>query len=173
MMPHWIFAVRSRKRVGSLPKALTSGMARNTYTGMNTVKRSKCSVATMPYCSGSTTKKASSRLRWSPRRVCVSVTNSRSATKESTPNSSVETKAPDAQATQNSTAPSQTARRSRTNWSKRSWSSLVRSRTERVVATMLTMASKPNSTTNSRPICWVTVRSLSAPMSLIGCTERG
>jgi hypothetical protein len=30
MMPHWIFAVRSRKRFGSLPSALTTGIARKT-----------------------------------------------------------------------------------------------------------------------------------------------
>ena len=61
--PHWIFAVRSRKRNGSLARALTTGMAKNTYTGMKTVKALNWRVPTSTYWVGSTTKKASRRLR--------------------------------------------------------------------------------------------------------------
>ena len=82
MMPHCSLALRSRKRLGSLASALTTGSARNTYTGMNTVNRSKCRVPTRMNCSGSTTKKASTRLRWSPRRVGERVMNSRSVKNE-------------------------------------------------------------------------------------------
>ena len=41
-----------------------------------------------------------------------------------------------------------------------------KSRTERVVAMMLTIVSRPNSTTNSRPICCETLSSRRAPMSV-------
>ena len=80
---------------------------------MKTVNALNSRVPTSTYCIGRTTKKASSRLRWSARRVWVSVTNSRRAKNETKPNSSVETSGPDAQATQNSSAPNQSARSSR------------------------------------------------------------
>jgi hypothetical protein len=60
-------------------------------------------------CMGSTTKKASTRLRWSPRRVGDSVMNSRSAKKETSANSTVATVSPSGPATQNTTAMSQEA----------------------------------------------------------------
>ncbi len=113
MIPHWIFALRSRKRSGSPARALAMGSARNTYTGMNTVKRSNQRPPTIAYCKGSTAKNASSRLRWSLRRVCIRVTNSRSARNETTPKSSVAPTAPDTHASQNTEAPTHSALSSR------------------------------------------------------------
>ena len=69
---------------------------------MKTVKALMRRMPTSTYCSGRITKKASSRARWSARRVWVSVTNSRSAKNETKPNSSVEPSGPEAQAIQNS-----------------------------------------------------------------------
>ena len=71
---------------------------------MKTEKRSNARLPTSAYCSGSTAKKASSRLRWSLRRVCIKVTNSRKARKENTPNSSVAPNGPETQASQNTMA---------------------------------------------------------------------
>jgi hypothetical protein len=68
---------------------------------MNTVNRSKCAVATSQNWIGSTTKNASTKLRWSPRRVGESVMNSRRAKKATMANSVVATPSPDAQPTQN------------------------------------------------------------------------
>ena len=80
---------------------------------MKTVKALIRPVPTSTYCAGRITKKASRSARWSARRVWVRVTNSRSAMNETRPNSSVEPSGPDAQAIQNSSAPSQSARSSR------------------------------------------------------------
>ena len=74
---------------------------------MNTVNRSKCRLPTIQNCSGSTTKKASTRLRWSPRRVGESVMNSRSAKKPTMANSTVATASPSAQPIQNTVAMAQ------------------------------------------------------------------
>ena len=125
---------------------------------MKTVKRSKCSVPTSTYCSGSTMKKARIRLRWSLRRVWASVMNSRSARKEKTPNSSVATAGPAIQASQNTAAPIHTARRSRLKRSMRS----LGARSARAAVIAVASASAPNSATNSSAICWSTPSSRSA-----------
>src|SRR5436190_618928 len=163
-MPHWILAVRSRKRNGSLASALITGIAKNTYTGMNTVNALSRPVPTSTYCIGRMTKKASSRARWSARRVWVRVTNSRSAKKETKPNSSVEPSGPDAHDTQNTSAASQSARSSRAKRSRSPACSGGRSRRVRPKATIVTSASRPNRTTNSRPTCWLTLSERSAPI---------
>src|SRR4051794_12617968 len=163
-MPHWILAVRSRKRNGSLASALITGMAKNTYTGMNTVNALSRLLPTSTYCSGRITKKASRRARWSARRVCVRVTNSRSAKNETKPNSSVEPSGPDAQDTQNRSAPSQSARSSIAKRSRCAVCAGERSRSERPNATIVTSASRPKRTTNSRPTCWLTLSERSEPI---------
>jgi hypothetical protein len=58
-------------------------------------------------CSGSTTKKASTRLRWSPRRVGESVMNSRSAKNATTRTAPWPPCRPDTQPTQNTTGHAQ------------------------------------------------------------------
>jgi hypothetical protein len=62
------------------------------------------------YCSGRITKKASTRLRWSLRRVGDSVRNSRSAKKDTSPNSTVAVASPDSQPIQNTMAMTQLLR---------------------------------------------------------------
>ncbi|EWS63144.1 hypothetical protein Y695_03624 [Hydrogenophaga sp. T4] len=68
---------------------------------MNTVNRLKCWFQTRAYCSGSTMKNASTRLRWSPRRVGERLMNSRRMKNETRPNSTMATLSPAAQPTQN------------------------------------------------------------------------
>jgi hypothetical protein len=58
-------------------------------------------------------KKARISVRWSLRRVCCSVMNSRSARNENRPKKIVEPIGPEIQASQNSVVPIHTARRSR------------------------------------------------------------
>jgi hypothetical protein len=60
------------------------------------------------------------RLRWSPRRVCTSVMNSRSARNEMAPKVSVAPSGPETQASQNTMLPSHSARRSRRSRRRRS-----------------------------------------------------
>jgi hypothetical protein len=62
------------------------------------------------YCSGRITKNASTRLRWSPRRVGDSVRNSRSAKNDTSANNTVAVVSPDSQPTQNTIAITQLLR---------------------------------------------------------------
>jgi hypothetical protein len=68
---------------------------------MNTVNRSKCALLPSQNCTGSTTKKASTRLRWSLRRVGDRLMNSRSAMNATKANSTAATRGPSAQPIQN------------------------------------------------------------------------
>ena len=80
---------------------------------MKTVKRSKWRVPTSTNCKGRATKKARIRLRWSLRRVCARVMNSRSARNERMPKVMVAPTGPEIQASQKTVAPSHSARSSR------------------------------------------------------------
>ena len=163
MMPHCSLAFRSRNWLGSSASALATGMAKNTYTGMNTVKKLKRAVATSMNWIGSTTKKASSRLRWSPRRVGESVMNSRSARKAMSANSTVATVSPRAQPIQKITTMNQVVRSRPRKWRSSSCQSSPctgwrRSRSVRRKAAVLTIASRPKTTTKSAATCWVALR---------------
>ncbi len=152
MMPHWILALRSRKRPGSPASALTTGMMRKTYTGMNTVNRLNQRPPAITYCSGSTTKKASSRLRWSARRVCIRVMNSRSAKNDTVAKASVAPTGPLIHAPQNSSAPAHSAPRSRSQ-RRRRWLASA-SRQVSTVKARLANTSRPNRIRNSSATCW-------------------
>src|SRR6188768_2582689 len=120
---------------------------------MKTENRSKWRVATMAYCTGSTKKKARIRLRWSLRRVCCRVMNSRSARKEKRPKNRVAPIGPEIQASQNRMVPTQTARRSRRKrWAAglcESWAG----RSECKNAPSVTSTTRPNRITNSSATC--------------------
>ena len=130
---------------------------------MNTVNRSKCSDPSSQNWIGSTTKKASTRLRWSPWRVGESVMNSRSARNETTANSTVATVSPEVHPTQNTSTmnhevrsrPAKFLRSRRLAWS---LSSSPNSRKDSAKATPLASTSKPNTIRNSAPTCWPGVR---------------
>src|SRR3990167_8612389 len=132
---------------------------------MNTVNRSKCRVPTSTNCSGSTKKKASTRLRWSPRRVGESVMNSRSAKNATSANSTVAAVSPSTQPTQNTVAMAQEVCRSarrRRAWALRSLAASASSsgapRRLRTKPQSVNSDSTPKTTRNSAPICWVVVR---------------
>ena len=61
---------------------------------MNPVNRLKNSAPTSQYCAGNTTKKANTKLRWSPRRVGDNVKNSRKAKNDTRPKSQIATHSP-------------------------------------------------------------------------------
>src|SRR5579859_7266765 len=83
---HCVSAVRSRKfLVASVVMMVNAGRRRNTYTGMKMVNTPYQPVQTSPYWEGSTTKKLTSKAKWSDFRVGVRVRNSRSAAKETIP----------------------------------------------------------------------------------------
>ena len=137
---------------------------------MNTVNRSKKRPPAIRYCIGSTTKKASNRLRWSPRRVWARVMNSRSAKKlRDSPKARVAPMGPDNQATQKTMAPTHRARRSRT----RRWRTVAHG-VDVVLARARNQADRhrgqrraaPNSVRNSRPTCWSADQFAQAPHGL-------
>ena len=128
------------------------------------MNRSKCLLATSQNCNGSTTKKASTRLRWSPRRVGERVMNSRSAKNASSANSTVATVSPSTQPIQKTEAITHDAfnrlrnRRSSSASASSSTEWLAGARSERKKAQTLTPASRPNITMKSAPTCCVALR---------------
>src|SRR5438105_8102815 len=129
---------------------------------MNTVNRSNRSVATSQNWIGSTTKKASTRLRWSPRRVGESVMNSRSAKKAIKANSTVATISPAAHANQKTTTMNHDVRISlRKFFSSAYQASSCASRGSRKVsrnAVTLITARTPNTVKNNAATCCDGVR---------------
>ena len=130
---------------------------------MNTVNKSKCSVPASQNWMGSTTKKASTRLRWSPRRVGDSVMNSRSAKNAISANSTVAKPSPAAHDIQNTTTMNHDVASSLRKFlsSACQAASCVPSRCSRSVsmkAVTLMMIRMPKMMRNSAPTCWVGVR---------------
>jgi hypothetical protein len=118
-------------------------------------------------------KNARISVRWSLRRVCCSVMNSRSARNENRPKKIVEPTGPESQASQNSTVPTHSARKSRMKRSQVSPASSCLSRRPYNAAPSVTSSSTPNRIRNSRPTCSSGVSRFSAPISALAGPPQG